>query len=48
MATTAVLSFTAIGAKSFWLDEAFSVAVASLDLPGLWHIVAHDQANMAL
>lgn len=48
MATAAALSFAAIGAKSFWLDEAFSVAVASLDRPSLWQVVAHDQANMAL
>jgi mannosyltransferase len=44
----AALSWTRIGSKSFWLDEAFSVAVASLDLRDLWHVISGDQANMAV
>ena len=42
------LSFATIGAKSLWLDEAFSVAVAALDTDALLQVVSGDQANMAL
>jgi mannosyltransferase len=37
-----------LGAKSFWLDEAFSVALARHDWPDLWRTIVTDQANMGL
>jgi mannosyltransferase len=43
-----VLAFHRIGSQSFWLDEAFSVAVAQRSLPEVWGIITSDQANMAL
>lgn len=44
----AVLSFYAIAAQSLWLDEAGSVAVARLDWPGMWGMMADREANMGL
>ncbi|MFN2203828.1 MAG: glycosyltransferase family 39 protein [Caldilineaceae bacterium] len=40
VAIGAALRLWAIGAKSMWMDEAFSVWVAHLDLPELLHFVA--------
>jgi mannosyltransferase len=43
-----VLSFYSIAVQSLWLDEAFSVAVARLDWPGMWRMITGGEANMGL
>jgi mannosyltransferase len=42
----ALLSFYAITARSLWLDEAASVAIASQHGIALWHAMEHDGGNM--
>jgi uncharacterized membrane protein len=42
------LSFTNIGARSLWLDEAYSVGLTSLDWPGFWTLLCQREANMGL
>jgi len=44
----AALSFYSIAAKSVWLDEAISIALARLDWPGMWRAIAAEEPNMAL
>src|SRR5688500_4077150 len=46
VAAAAVVAFLFIGRKSFWGDEAFSVALAGSDWETLWHVLAERQANM--
>ena len=47
-AVAALLGLLFLGSKSFWLDEAFSAAAASLSIGALWHLAADSQANMSL
>ncbi len=47
LALATVLSVLFLDAKSFWLDEVYSVAHARLDLSGLWRAVT-ENANMSL
>src|SRR5450755_2151645 len=37
-----------LGAPSIWYDEAFSVELARLPLPMLWHIISGPEPNMEL
>ncbi|HEV2661446.1 MAG TPA: glycosyltransferase family 39 protein [Ktedonobacteraceae bacterium] len=37
-----------LGAPSIWYDEAFSVELARLPLPQLWHIISGPEPNMEL
>jgi mannosyltransferase len=37
-----------LGAPSIWFDEAFSVELARLPLPQLWHIISGPEPNMEL
>lgn len=46
VAAAAVAAFLFIGRKSFWGDEAFSVALAESDWGTFWHVIAERQANM--
>jgi mannosyltransferase len=45
-AIAAVLAFYDITARSLWLDEAASVAIASQHGLALWHSMEHDGGNM--
>jgi hypothetical protein len=45
-AIAAVLAFYDITARSLWLDEAASVAIASQHGVALWHSMEHDGGNM--
>jgi mannosyltransferase len=45
-AIAAVLAFYEITARSLWLDEAASVAIASQHGLALWHAMEHDGGNM--
>ncbi|HKV45946.1 MAG TPA: glycosyltransferase family 39 protein [bacterium] len=42
------LRFFALGEKSFWLDEATSIAIARLDWASLFAVVMHQEPNMSL
>jgi len=44
----ALLRLIALGHKSFWLDETASVRVARRAAPVFWHVLWHDEGNMAL
>lgn len=44
----ATLRLLRLGAKSFWVDEATSYAIAHLDWNGLFDVLLHERANMAL
>jgi mannosyltransferase len=48
MLVAAAFIFLTIGRKSFWLDEAFSVAVAQMPWPRFLHFALHEESNMAL
>ena len=43
-----VLRLTDLGGKSFWLDEAFSVALARAPWPSFVHELRTSEANMGL
>jgi mannosyltransferase len=45
-ALAAALAFYEITARSLWLDEAASVAIASQHGVALWHAMEHDGGNM--
>lgn len=45
-ALAAVLAFLQITARSLWLDESASVAIASQHGLALWHSMEHDGGNM--
>ncbi|HEY5318027.1 MAG TPA: glycosyltransferase family 39 protein [Solirubrobacteraceae bacterium] len=45
-AIAALLAFYDITARSLWLDEAASVAIASQHGVALWHAIEHDGGNM--
>ena len=45
-AIAAALAFYEITARSLWLDEAASVAIASQHGAALWHAMEHDGGNM--
>ena len=45
-AIAALLAFHEITARSLWLDEAASVAIASQHGVALWHAMEHDGGNM--
>jgi len=45
-AIAALLAFYEITARSLWLDEAASVAIASQHGLALWHAMEHDGGNM--
>ena len=45
-ALAALLAFYDITARSLWLDEAASVAIASQHGVALWHAMEHDGGNM--
>ena len=44
----AILSFAALGTRSFWLDESVSVTGARLDWSSFLHWVGNGEANMSL
>lgn len=44
----ALVAFLFIGRKSFWGDEAFSVALAGSDWGAFWHVLSERQANMGV
>lgn len=44
----AFLSFLYLGAKSFWLDEVFSIAFVDSSWSQLWEIVIQREPNMSL
>lgn len=44
----AALRLTYLGGKSIWLDEAFSIALASTSWPRFAHMIRTQEANMAL
>lgn len=46
--TAAVVAFLFIGRKSFWGDEAFSVALAGSDWGSFWQVLIERQANMGV
>ena len=43
-----LLRFLYLGRESLWFDESISVAIARLNLRGLWSVVSRSEANMAL
>jgi mannosyltransferase len=47
-ALAALLSVLFLGDKSFWLDEAISVAIARSSWLEMWSIISRGEANMAL
>lgn len=48
LALASALGAYALGAKSLWLDEAFSIFFARLDWPTAWHVMVTKEANMML